>query len=355
MIVMVGTALAGRGGMSSVVASYEQEGLLERCGVAYVQAHEEGTALHKLGVACKGLWRLSALLRGGQVGLVHIHLASGASFWRKSLFAGQVLKRRVPLVVHVHGGEFIQFYTRSAPWQQRRIRHVLQGAATVIVLSETWLERFHAVIPGLHLRVVSNPVFMPDVPARGQTSAAAHYLFLGRLEQAKGLYELMQAFAAVARKHPQAQLTLGGEGDLPAIQKWVQAEGLQGKVHLPGWVVGDAKLALLDAANVFVLPSHVEALPVSMLEAMAYGLAPVVSRVGSVPEVLVEGRNGLMVPAQDVAALTAAMLTMATQPEQRRQLGAEARNTVAKSYAAKGVCAELEALYRRLCQTAPIA
>jgi glycosyltransferase involved in cell wall biosynthesis len=355
MIVMVGTALAGRGGMSSVVASYVQEGLLERCGVEYIQAHQEGTALHKLGVACKGLWRLSGLLRSGQVGLVHIHLASGASFWRKSLFARQVLKYQVPLVVNVHGGEFIQFYTGSAPWQQRRIRQVLQSAATVIVLSETWRERFQAVIPGLNLQVVSNPVFMPDVPARGQASMAAHYLFLGRLERAKGLYELMEAFAAVARKHPEAQLTLGGEGDLPAIQQWVQAEGLQRQVHLPGWVVGQAKLALLEAANVFVLPSHVEALPVSMLEAMAYGLAPVVSRVGSVPEVLVEGRNGVMVPAQDVAALTAAMLAMATQTEQRRQLGAEARDTVAKGYAAKGVCAELEALYLRLRQPAPAA
>jgi glycosyltransferase involved in cell wall biosynthesis len=114
----------------------------------------------------------------------------------------------------------------------------------------------------------------------------------------------------------------------------------------------DTKLALLDAANVFVLPSHVEALPVSMLEAMAYGLAAVVSRVGSVPEVLVDGENGLMVPAQDVNALTAAMETMATQVAQRRQVGALGRQTVAQGYAVKGVCAELEALYRRLRQPA---
>lgn len=345
-VVMVGTALEGRGGMSSVVATYRQQGLFDRAHVKYLQVHDEVSGLGKALLVWRGVLALLGWLLTGQVALLHIHTASGVSFWRKSVFAllGRVFA--CPVIVHVHGGEFLEFYQRSSPLGRWFVRWTLEGAARVLVLSDTWRQRLQTISPRLRLDVVANPVLLPTVVGvREASGRGVHFLFLGRLERDKGVFELLDAFSQVCVQFPDAHLVLAGDGDVAAVKAQVARLGLVGKVDMPGWVSGVIKSKLLRSADIFVLPSYIEGLPVSMLEAMACGVPVVVSRVGSVPEVLSDGVNGLMVEPKSVESLHKAMAFLAASATSRKQLGAAGQELVALRYGADGVCGHLMEIY----------
>jgi glycosyltransferase involved in cell wall biosynthesis len=128
-------------------------------------------------------------------------------------------------------------------------------------------------------------------------------LFLGRLEAAKGVFELLGAGALLAPRFPALRLVFGGEGDAGALRKRAAELGIGERIELPGWVGPDERDEQLARASVFCLPSHAEGLPMSMLEAMAAGRAVVASSVGGIPETIVDGDNGLLAPPRDEQAL----------------------------------------------------
>lgn len=343
-VVMIGTALDGRGGMSSVVASYRAAGLFEQVPVRYIEAHREISTLGKIWLVTAGLTRLCRMLLQHQVRLIHVHAASGASFWRKLLFVrlGKLFSR--PVILHLHGGEFLEFYRGCPAWQKKLVRRALESADRVVVLSSTWRDRIRKISEHMRIAVLPNPVSVP-AGAVIRDGSEFRVLFLGRLERAKGVFELIEAFAGLRREHAGAVLTLGGEGDFAAVRQRLAELEIAASVELPGWVVGATKEALLRSADAFVLPSHAEALPVSMLEAMAYGIPVIVSRVGSVPEVIADGEQGLLTDVGDVQGTLAALRKLAASPEARRRLGQAGRVLIASTYAADRVCAQLAAIY----------
>lgn len=342
--VMIGTALHGRGGMSSVVAAYRAAGLFERIPVRYIEAHREVSPGGKLWLLICGLTRLLAMLLRRQARLLHVHAASGVSFWRKLLFMrlGRFFSR--PVILHVHGGEFLEFFRGCSRWQQALVRSTLEDTERVIVLSSIWRERIGEISQHLRIAVLPNPVAVPAEPVV-RDGREFRILFLGRLERAKGVFELIESFARLRREHANAMLTLGGDGDFAAVRQRLAELDIADSVELPGWVVGATKEALLRSADAFVLPSHAEGLPVSMLEAMAYGIPVVVSRVGSVPEVVADGKQGLLTDVGDVQGVLAALRKLAASPEERIRLGQAGRALVASTYAADRVCAQLEGIY----------
>ena len=115
-----------------------------------------------------------------------------------------------------------------------------------------------------------------------------------------------------------------GEGpDRPRLEEEIEALGLSGRVRLAGERRDVPEL--LAAADVFVLPSASEGLPVSVLEAMAAGLPVIASRVGGVPEQVSDGETGLLVEPGDPSDLTAALDRLIADPSLRRRLGAAGR------------------------------
>ena len=113
VVVMVGTPLAGQGGMSAVVDAYRTGGLFERFFVRYIAAVDEGARWRKLLTAARALMHFFWTLFWQRVGLVHIHVASGASFWRKSIFAAIAYAFGRRVILHVHGGNFLRFYAQA--------------------------------------------------------------------------------------------------------------------------------------------------------------------------------------------------------------------------------------------------
>lgn len=344
---MIGPSLEARGGMTSVVRAYQAAGLFDHGRVRYIASYEVHEFLSRLWVYLRCVGRLLWALLSGQVAGLHLHSASRGSFWRKAILAGLGRLFGVPYLFHIHSGEFLAFYRdECGPLARRFVGYTLRGASRVIVLSEAWKRELDRAIPGLRLEIVKNPI---DVPDDGQPCGGTvpRVLFLGRIRDKKGVFDLLEAMAIVRQAVPNAELVLAGDGDVEHVRQRAVQLGLGDAVELPGWVDGEAKFDAIRRCEVMALPSYFEGFPIGVLEAMAMGSLVVATRVGGIPDLIRDGENGLLLDAGDIPALARQLTVALTQPAHRSDMVERARHD-AQAYRCEQVVDALDALYQRV-------
>ncbi len=346
-LIMLGTALETRGGIAAVVNAYRAQGLFERWPIDYITTHCDGGALRKLLTAIKALLAFILLLARERRVIIHVHSASRASFWRKSIFMTIGMLAKCPVILHLHGGGFARFYeTECGALRRRIVRYFLVRAACVIAVSEHWRAWLASVSANPDIVCIPNPVRIETAPApRGRRNVV---LFLGRIEAAKGVPELIEALAGLRADVPDAELVCAGAGDIEAAARQAERLGIEDAVRFPGWLGEAKKRAWLRRAGVFVLPSHAEGMPMSLLEAMAAGLPVVASAVGGIPDVVKNGVNGLLIAPGDPAELERALRRLLRDPQLAAALGAAGRESVRACHALERVVAQLEQVYAGL-------
>lgn len=346
-IVMIGPSLRSRGGIASVCAEYQRAGLLDRLNVDYLSSYESASALTRMAVAARAALVLGWKLLRRRVALVHVHMASGTSIWRKLAYCSLARLAGVPYVIHLHSGKFSEYFEQACgPRRRRLIASAFAGAARLLVLAEErlqWLRR--QGLDAVPVEILPNMVALPR--GRGPQQGS-DLLFLGRLEEAKGVSTLLRAFARVHGQFPGVALLLGGEGDRSRYEAEVASLGLGRAVRFLGWIDGDAKLQVFEQAAVFVLPSRYEGLPMGVLEAMSWRLPCVATSVGGVPDIITDGVNGRLVDVDDVAGLAATLDTLLATPTLRRELGDAARRTVEERYSAAAIESQLARIYQEV-------
>lgn len=342
-IVMIGSAFEVRGGVSAMARVCAAQGLFERREVTYIASHCDGTWRDKALQAWRAWLAFMGLLLRGRVALVHAHLNSDASFWRKSLFVVPALFFNVPCVLQVHCGAFPEFYReRCSPLAQRFVRWLLRRARAVVLLSEASRQALGLIDPRLEVLVIPNPVQIPPWQAT-LCEGPPTVLFLGMIKEAKGAFDLLRAWPAVREAIPDARLVLGGAGEVERARQLAREHGFP--VDTPGWVLGEEKAGLVRRAWALALPSHWEAMPMAVLEAMAAGVPVVASRVGGIPGVVVDGRTGLLVEPRNVTALGEALARILADGGERRRMGLAARERALECFSAEVVVPRLEALW----------
>lgn len=230
---------------------------------------------------------------------------------------------------------------------RRFIAWTFRSAATVIALSEQWQENVRRICRTARVVVLANAVSLPDLGRRQVPHARIEVLFLGRLGQRKGTFDLVEAFSKVAPRHPQARLICAGDGAIAEIQARGRALGIEDRLECPGWLGEAAAAARLASASVFALPSYAEGMPMALLEAMSWGLPVVTSPVGGIPQLVKHDVNGKLIPAGDVDALAGALLQLIEEPQERNRLGLAARATIERDYSLAASIEGLIELYAR--------
>ena len=339
--------------MASVLGALHASSLAQRVDLALFETGKTTSQGRSLWRALATRLRLMVawwrLLGARPAPVAHIHTCSGLTFFLDGLLLVLSRLRSTPVVLHIHGARFDDFIDSLPPPLRWLAAWLGRRAATVIVLSVEWQGRMAKRWPGARLQVVGNGVALP-LPADGVARAGLPtFAFLGNLGRRKGVHLLLQA-AALAREPWRVELA-GGEEE-PGAAAWAQAEtkrlGVAARVALLGPVTGDAKQQWLSAAQGFVLPSLAEGLPMALLEAMAMGLPSVVSAVGAMPEVVRQRVDGLVVPADDAAALARALDELARDPALRGALGASARTRCNALYGIEHMVDGLLGVYAQL-------
>lgn len=348
-VLMVGTDLAGMGGIRTVVEGYIEAGLFEKIDCTYVTTHRPGSRWTKLAAALSGWAWVAIRLATLRSTLVHVHLSSRASFWRKSVVCLLARLFRRPYLLHVHGSEFQQFYDECPPLARGIIRRVLAKAALVMALSEAWRATLLRMSPRARIEVLMNAVPLPpSEELRRREDREPTLLFLGEIARHKGVFELVEAFDGVTGAFPGLQLVFAGTGAaMEEIRQLAAQPRFGGRIACTGWVEVKAKRAELARATIFVLPSYVEGMPMALLEAMSWGLPVIATGVGGVPEMITHEVNGLLIEPGDIAGLAAAIDRLMSDAGLRARLGNAARETIAKRFSLNTAFERLLEIYRR--------
>lgn len=319
----------------------------------HISTAAAGGQVKKLFVWMKGLTQFVwQMLTNKEIKIVHVHGASDASFTRKRIIIRLAKRFGKKVVYHCHGAEFKRFTADH----KESVRETMAKCDCVIALSESWKEWFQTELGCKNVVVIKNVIAKAELHYDNVNENENHpasdnvfkMLFLGRLGQRKGIYDLLEVLTANKDRYEgKAKLICGGDGEIEKVNEIVKENGLESMFEYVGWVSGDKKVELLNKADAYVLPSYNEGLPISVLEAMSYHLPIISTTVGGIPEILTDGDNGFIMEPGDKAALTNAIDALLNDIDLRKKMGKRSAEIVVPhlpDYVEK----QLTELYKRL-------
>jgi len=265
--------------------------------------------------------------------LAHLHVHFGGAVATVGMLTSQAWQ--IPWSVTLHGPD--EFFDQEAFY----LRQKIESASFVVCISDFCRSQILRIAPSLddgRLEVVRLGVdcnaLQPSAEKQADNAShSAHLACTGRMVAAKGHRILLEAIAELAARQIEVTCTLIGDGpERKALELLCARLGITHQLRFLGAMAHQTTLAEVAKADVFVLASFAEGLPVALMEAMALGVPCVSTTIAAIPELIQSGANGLLVPPANSQALATALSQLATQPELRLQLGQKARQTAAESY-----------------------
>ena len=252
---------------------------------------------------------------------------------------------KVPVVLHVHGGIFLMEGTSNF-FYKYLAKSILQRSKEVIILSElenTALRNNFNYSKGL---VLSNSVDtnLYTHSSNKKQGLKKTILFLGRIHESKGINDILEAFKLL-NSEISFRFILCGEGPM-RIWFEQECENLLGNdFQYLGIVSGKEKIKAINDADIFILPSHFEGLPVALLETMAAGLVPIVTDVGSMKYVVQHQINGIRVKKNNPVDLSLKIKELLLNDSLFKSLSKNAVETIRLNYGIENYIIELNKIY----------
>ena len=198
------------------------------------------------------------------------------------------------------------------------------------------------------LKIVHCGVSLASYGTMQRGAFSGHVVFVGRLDAVKGVPLLLEAFATVRARHPQARLTIAGDGPARArLEARTQALGLTEVVRFAGYLDEPAVAWLLETSDMLVLPSFAEGLPVVLMEAFASRIPVIATQVAGVPELVEDGVSGFIVPPGDVETLTDRLDRLLSDPALCAAMGTAGRAKVEAEFDINAKVVWLQTLFAR--------
>ena len=246
-----------------------------------------------------------------------------------------------PSVVSFHGMDVQP--REDQPGYMEALGTLLRAVPLVLARSRSLMERLEALgCPAEKIRLNRTGIPLDKFPFRERAAPADgawHLVQACRLIEKKGLPVTLQAFANFGARHPEARLTIAGDGPMRgALERQAAALGLAGRVRFAGFLDETSLCALFHQAHLFLHPSQItsdhnqEGVPNSMLEAMATGLPVLATRHGGIPEAVAHGRTGLLSAERDADELFDHLQALTASPDQWLRMGQEAAASVRREF-----------------------
>lgn len=282
--------------------------------------------------------------------LVHISYSlNPPSIIRDFIYGLLARLRKKKLVVHVHGGKYLPVKPQNI-LLRFLIKRLLRLAHRVIVLSrkeESLITDNYGPLP---VEVLPNCVDFPaGIRRKKDAGAPLRLLFFGRIHDSKGIWDICDAMKILADTKLDIVFEVYGKG--PEQEKFIAccSRAMGDKFRYRGVATGDMKWMVLASHDVFLLPSRYgEGLPMAMLEAMAAGLAVVVTDDASVTSVIEDGKNGIIVQKRDPKSLAEKIILLAENKALINLIGENAQNTILSEFTREKYHGKLDAIYKQL-------
>lgn len=342
----------------TVIFFYDRDNLFEKWKGIYSFEITNLNAFDKQAGGLRSLPRLlSGLSKLWQI-LKRGYFDAIITFTHDSNILGMPLAKLagIPARVGTHLGEI----RGMSAWRERLHTFLVNRGVIQTLVASSARTKNNAIAAGVQpqrIKVIYNAIMPFDIshaarePVRqrlGLKPDDVLFLAVGRLVYEKGHEFLVEAMSAVAKEDPRAVAVICGAGPLrDQLQAQIAELNLQEKVKLIGqW---DDITELLSAADVFVLPSRWEGLPMALLEGMMAGLPVIAARVEGVDEVVVPGEHGRLTALESPVELAQAILQLLRSPQDRQRMGKAARERVMNSYTTDRMCeAYLQAIEQGL-------
>lgn len=303
---MCGNHPSNKGGMTTVINQimdnkWDKEGVRLSFVPTYMPGGKAKTMIFFLFAYIKVFFIF--VLRKPDV--FYTHMSVRGSFSRTKALHKLCKNFHVKDVIHLHGSEFKDWYKSVSPKKRHEIRSLIEECHTFIVLGKKWERFVSKIAPNAKIQILHNAVKIPKESNKWNEEETV-FLFLGVLIPRKGCTDLLKA-VKLLRDHNRignARFIIAGTGEEEEkLKDFTNQNDLNKHVRFLGWIEGKQKEIELKKAGVFVLPSYNEGLPVSILEAMSYGIPVISTKVGDIADAVKENKNGYLINPGDINSL----------------------------------------------------
>lgn len=321
ILVVAPSDVKSRGGMATVVKGMRHSKILNTNLLLDIHSsYIDGNIFVRLWYSVYGY--IKFLFKYKKYDLFHIHVASFGSTFRKNYYLNKIKKAGKKVILHVHGAKYLVFYEGLSKKNKDKVVEFLKRADKVIVLSDTWKEKFEEVFGINNCEAINNGIDVDefDDAICDLSKYKNTFLFLGRLGERKGAYDLIEAVSRAVKKNNKIKVLMAGDGEIEKVKELVSKNELENNIEVVGWINHDKKVELLRQTATVVLPSYYEGLPMTILEGMAAGKAIISTNVGAIPEV-VSPENGILITPGNIDALTEALVKCSEDDEMIGKMG----------------------------------
>ena len=325
-ICMVVPSFTAKGGITSVVNGYRNSQLTEDYDVRFIETYCDGSVIQKTSKALSAYLKFIYTVFFWKPNLVHVHTSFGGSFYRKAVIIEMASLAKIPVVNHVHGADFDEFYRKKSQKKKKTIEKIYNKCIKTIALSEEWKKNLAEIVPEQTIRVVENYGVLQEDLIKDKFTKPNNklILFLGFICERKGCFDIPAIVDQVCGKIPDARFILGGSGEIEKVKQ---------------------KKQYLREADIFLLPSYNEGMPMAILDAMGCGLPIVSTDVGGIPKIVRQGVNGYLYKPGDSKNMACAIIEYLTNDEKRVKAGQESVDIIRKSYSLQQNIDKLEKIY----------
>jgi glycosyltransferase involved in cell wall biosynthesis len=337
-----------RGGIGSVLSVYAKH--IEP--FRFVPTNSYGGPFKEAIFFTQAVFKLFfTLLRHREITIVHIHGAKDGSIVRKYFMvfiAKKIFSRKV--IFHIHAGGFDEYYKNGKSIYKYLCRFIINNCDKLVVLSSRW-DNFFAENFKVNnkLKVLINPIEpkqISNAPARNSSETV--FLFLGRIADHKGVFELIDLIIKEqALLRGKCKFLFGGNHEVELLQSKIAEAGIGDIAEYIGWAEDEIKESSFLKCDYFILPTHEEGMPMTILESLSYGKPVITTDVGAIPEVIKDGKNGYLFEAKNMTQLKSILFNVINDKSKYDEMSQYALKS-ASNYYPENIKTELEKLYSEI-------
>ena len=297
----------------------------------------------------------------GNFDLVHIHSAD-IILWGTAIFVllGKIAGKKV--LLHIQGTDWNTFYESESAWRKFWKKTTLSLPAKIVVVYPLWEENIRKLGIKTDVTFIRNLVIPPPLPDRSEVDETRaglcltkdHFvvLMVGSVGERKGVFDLLKAVPKVVSQDDSVMFVLaGGEehpGEMAQLMEIIEAEKIGPWVKVLGEVERDRVPRLLGLADLFILPSHAEGMPLAILEAMRSRVPIISTYAGGIPDTIQNEISGLLVHPRSPEEIADAVLRLRKDDALRQRLARRAEKEFEEKFAFSKGIDEIRSLYTSL-------